>query len=499
MMIIKNTRVISLDSHQIETLKVGDFSGLTNLYSISLEDNAIETIEDGTFLNLTSLVCLRLRYNKLSVLGQDVFLGLHKLETLKLGSNSELILQPCALSPLTQLITLDLWNTNVSFELDLFTGENCSNGVVPFLGQLNILNSATERITSNLISNISHVREFLFGRDGIVIEEGSLHHFLHLERLGVAYLPFSFFCDDNVGSPFPMLSTLIISNIDYFTKGILQNNNLRNLMYRDSSFTHLPADAFLGTPSLESLGFVYNRLTTIHRDAFKGLARLKELRFSHNLLTSLPEGLFAHTPSLSNVYLNDNQWLCDCGIKWLITFLDDKNPDNAGRCSSPAELAGTEFVDLSIEQITNFENCNNTATTQETEVDLPLMCSTTTPVPTLTVIRSQSPTSAIGTPDFPKTFVLLGFGLGVLTLVILATIACFIRKCLTKIADHCKTEEPNTENAQEPNIYYTEVDENTNGGDVELRDISDRVPHVYDHRIHNDAMDSEYTRQIYRQ
>ncbi|PIK56803.1 hypothetical protein BSL78_06272 [Apostichopus japonicus] len=314
-----------------------------------------------------------------------------------------------------------------------------------------------------------------------------------------------------------MLSSIHISNIDYFTKGILQDNNLRNLVYLQSTFTYLPADAFLGTPSLESLGFEYNRLTTIHRDAFKGLAKLEELRFSHNLLTSLPEGLFAHTPSLSNVYLDGNQWLCDCGIKWLITFLDDKNPDNDGRCSSPAQLSETEFVDLSIEQINNFENCNNTATTQETEVDLPLMCSATTPVPTLIVIPSLFPTSVDSTSDFPITFVLLGFGLGVLTLVILATIACFIRKCLIKI-DHCKTEETKTENiAQEPDIYYVEVDENTNGGDVELRDISDRGPRVddhrihndamdsdrgprvYDHRIHNDAMDSEYTRRIYRQ
>ncbi len=68
-----------LTSRDIDSIEVGNFSGLSNLKWISLKNNQLGSIEPGTFTDLSNLVSLDLSANKLSSLGASTFSGLESL------------------------------------------------------------------------------------------------------------------------------------------------------------------------------------------------------------------------------------------------------------------------------------------------------------------------------------------------------------------------------------------------------------------------------------
>ena len=79
---------LNLKKKGIESLKVGDFSGLPSLWWLRLGHNSLSALPVGLFSDLPSLKWLGLDDNKLSVLLVGVFSGLSSLQRLDLARNN---------------------------------------------------------------------------------------------------------------------------------------------------------------------------------------------------------------------------------------------------------------------------------------------------------------------------------------------------------------------------------------------------------------------------
>ena len=71
----------------IDSLKAGDFDGLSSLTSLILQWNQLSTLPDGIFAGLSSVTTLNLKGNRLTTLDARVFAGMDALTILYLGDN----------------------------------------------------------------------------------------------------------------------------------------------------------------------------------------------------------------------------------------------------------------------------------------------------------------------------------------------------------------------------------------------------------------------------
>ncbi|KAM6976648.1 platelet glycoprotein IX [Aplochiton taeniatus] len=78
-------------------------------------------------------------------------------------------------------------------------------------------------------------------------------------------------------------------------------------------------------------------------------AHTTELYFQDNRLTSVPPGLFERLPGLKRARLSGNPFHCDCGIRYLRTWLLKNRAAVSGMptCSSPKDVAHTAITALS--------------------------------------------------------------------------------------------------------------------------------------------------------
>ena len=89
----------------IDSLKKGDFAGLTALTILNLNRNTLTSLPEGIFAGLAELTELELGQNQLATLPEGVFDGLVTLEFIDLQGNSLTVLRADEFSGLTALDT----------------------------------------------------------------------------------------------------------------------------------------------------------------------------------------------------------------------------------------------------------------------------------------------------------------------------------------------------------------------------------------------------------
>ena len=108
------SRIYSIFLYRLDSLKEGDFRGLTSLEYLYLEERRLTALPAGVFDGLTSLERLYLGRNHLSALPVGVFDGLIALESLYLDRNHLSALPVGVFNGLTRLQRLDLSNNRLT-------------------------------------------------------------------------------------------------------------------------------------------------------------------------------------------------------------------------------------------------------------------------------------------------------------------------------------------------------------------------------------------------
>ncbi|PIK41411.1 hypothetical protein BSL78_21736 [Apostichopus japonicus] len=382
---LNNLRDLYLGSNRLKHLSAGIFSGLHNLENLYLSKNDIESIEDGTFEPLTKLLILDLQDNKLTHVNASTLHGpeqltklyLHlneltslqipksfsqTLRTLHLGDNRNLSFAPSSLGNVSNLQTLYVQRTSVNFSLDLFFDDDYhGNYTIPPLTTLHIENSSTNMISLDLLDHFPSIEELAFSGEETYVENGALGVLQQLRTLFIHQMPSSLHQQSFV-NPLPRLETISIYYLKLktiptpFISTI--SKVLANLDFYYCQFQELPSEAFGNISSLNRITIqqLSPEIVSVDKDALMGVPNIRSLYLRNLKLAFLPDGLFDHTPSLSNLDLNGTQLSCNCSMEWLLNFIETQDVSVTGHCFNPPVLSGIALSTLTTDDLNCFEN-----------------------------------------------------------------------------------------------------------------------------------------------
>ena len=225
----------------------------------------------------------------------------------------------------------------------------------------------------------------------------------------------------------PNLSTLQIDSgiSDDHLNHFLQNTTLHRLQalhIRYNHFNNLKSENFRGLTKLLTLDAQLSQITSIESTILESSANtIQQVIFANNELESLPVDIFNLTSRRSNftvylqqnklqtlpkgifdlainrtgrvkVYLENNDWLCDCDLAWLQNYIEEKIIDvgDQPKCESPEINKNVSLRDA------DFSECNT--------ISLP-SASTSTTTEAITSTTSENVTSETTAPSTMETTV----------------------------------------------------------------------------------------------
>ncbi|XP_013398463.1 leucine-rich repeats and immunoglobulin-like domains protein 3 [Lingula anatina] len=147
------------------------------------------------------------------------------------------------------------------------------------------------------------------------------------------------------------------NQISYIAGGAFRsmgNLEVLELAGNEISWTIDMNAAFEVLTSLLRLDLNNNHIKSISTTSFSGLVQLRHLQLVNNNITSIQEDAFADLVSLEQIKFNTSTLLCDCQLKWLPIWLQQKQLEAmvSARCGHPRTLQGSSILDVSQEDFT---------------------------------------------------------------------------------------------------------------------------------------------------
>ncbi len=296
---------LSLQSKRLNSLKPGDFSGLSGLERLDLRQNELTELPEGVFAGLSKLEYLDLSENQLAQLPHGVFAGLSALRDLRLYRNQLDEIPNGAFASLRALEELRL-SDNLLAEFP--------DGVFAGLANLEVLNLSRNELASlpkDSLTGLSSLKSLYLRHNRLTALPE--HLFIGLPSLAFLYL------DGNQLTAIPQgifahLSTLRHLSLSFnqltgLPAGLLSDlSNLESFSVSGNRLTELSGSAFSGLSSLRTLFLQSNQLIGLPQGVFEDLSSLERLELGNNQLTDLPQGLFAGLANLQRLRLNNNQF-----------------------------------------------------------------------------------------------------------------------------------------------------------------------------------------------
>ncbi|XP_036369235.1 slit homolog 3 protein-like isoform X6 [Octopus sinensis] len=299
-----NVEYLYLQWNNIETIKEGAFTGLSNLKELVLGANNIETIKEGAFTGLSNLKELIVQMNNIATIKEGTFTGLSNLKTLNLGNNKISRIEKEMFQGLHNLEELYLrWNNISTIKEGVFTG---------------LSNLETLRLSNNKISRIE--KEMFQG----------LHN---LEKL--------------------YLSNNKISRIE---KELFQGlHNLEKLYLDNDNIATIKEGAFTGLSNLKELRLSYNKISRIEKEMFEGLHNLEKLYLNSNPIEKYEDGAFLFLPSIVKIYLEYNKLMkCGCHLPAFVKYIKEVYNRTVAVFGTCLEGSGKRIPILDYSQCQNY-------------------------------------------------------------------------------------------------------------------------------------------------
>lgn len=333
-----NLKTLDLSRNQLRAMPSDALESCYRLIHLDLSRNCIEEIDNSSFSTLIHLETLDLSWNSISFIASNTFQNLVQLNSLNLSNNHLSVLHMSMLRGMTNLATLSVINNTIT-SIEAKTFQHATN--------LSLLS-----LSSNLISLIDP-RAF----DG-------LHQLTHLNL------------SHNKLSQFPAQFTLtmpalthlnlaenpiMMLNQSQFAPGrALEEIVLSNMPY----LTTVHAHTFAGLSSLVQINLSdCPQFKYINPNTFRGCSSLEEVDLSNSGLRTLHSNLIKQLPKLRYIYLQNNNWHCDCSLQWL-SVINETRPElliqgPQVECAKPSHLAGRSVFDAEVYH----ENCSSASIT----------------------------------------------------------------------------------------------------------------------------------------
>ncbi len=233
---LANLITLDLGRRNINSLKAGDFAGLSKLQNLYLQNNRLTDLPATLFNDLSNLQNLYLQQNRLTDLPATLFNGLSELQTLNLYGNALTSLPATLFNGLSKLRVLNLGANGNIKDKSLTMPATLFNGLSN-LESLDLTHNHLTSLPATLLNGLSNLQ-------GLDLSDN------HLTSL-----------------PATLLNSL---------------SNLESLDLSDNHLTSLPATLLNGLSKLKHL-LVQNNpaLTSLPAGLFAGLANVENAYFSH--------------------------------------------------------------------------------------------------------------------------------------------------------------------------------------------------------------------------
>ncbi len=350
---------LSFEGNGLKSIHTGDFFGL-KVDKLLLGNNSLDELDLLSFWGLEyHLISLDLSFNQLSRIPTDALRLLRNLRSLSVVGCKIHTLYDNDFLYLTKLEVLSLdKNPLTVIEDDAFMGTS-----------LLFLTADSVNLTLGLLGlpakDLEHLRGLSFA--------GS-NRLQHLDAGWFFALPSltSINLDDN---------DIRELDADVF-KGL--ENTLRTLKLNRNKLKKIPRDALQNLEKLESLELQHNNIKKIYARSFNGSATLISLNLRHNAIADLSPFAFENMPNLEEidlrnnelitldgytffypgsrireVWLAENNWLCNCLLQWIRKEYKKRSVKAAVfvdlqevRCQRPDYLYGRPLVRVPKRELT---------------------------------------------------------------------------------------------------------------------------------------------------
>uniref|UniRef100_A0A8D2PYU1 TIR domain-containing protein n=1 Tax=Zosterops lateralis melanops TaxID=1220523 RepID=A0A8D2PYU1_ZOSLA len=342
-----NLRIFDISQGFIFSLNPLIFQSLGNLQSLNLFKNKINAIQRKAFFGLSNLRILNLSSNLLGELYDYTFEGLRSVMYIDLQQNHIGIIDDKSFRQLVNLKTIDL-RDNAIKRLPSFP-----HLTLAFLGANKLTSVADRAITAT----------YLELERNWLADLGDLYILFRIPDLQYIFLK------QNRLS-YCVKSTNVVENkqLVYMDLG---ENMLQLVWERD-----LCLDVFGALPKLQVLHLNNNYLSALPQEIFRGLTSLKILNLASNLLSHLSPGLFPQSltslnlsgnhllspepevfMTLSILDITHNSYVCDCGLKSLLVWLNETNVTLAGSPSDRYCVYPSGFEGVPLSHLT-YDGCD---------------------------------------------------------------------------------------------------------------------------------------------
>ncbi len=318
---------LNLYNKKMNTLKVGDFSGMTALRTLSLYYTGLKSLPAGVFDENTELRSIELGGCYFTTLPAGVFDNNTKLTYLSFGGSGLNSLRSDVFGKLTKLTGISLYkndltslpagvfdnNTKLKTLLLHFNGlTSLPAGVFDNntkLTELYLYHNGLTSLPANVFDNNTKLTDLYLSDNDLtalsanVFDNNTKLTDLYLYHNDLTSLPANVF-DNNTN-----LTYLSLDNNDLtaLPANVFDNNiNLTDLALNNNDLTALPANVFNNNTKLEWLTLNNNDLTSLPANVFDNNTELKDLWLSRNELTSLPTNVFDNNTKLEWLVLGSN-------------------------------------------------------------------------------------------------------------------------------------------------------------------------------------------------
>lgn len=264
-------RTLDLSGNNLHIIQPYTFRDFPQLTSLNLSGNGLHTISPSCFL-VPTLRVLDLRHNRLSTLKPHFFAHTPNLREVYLAGNSLSRVPSFVFEH--NLHVLDLSNNHViRLEDSAFDGVNIS-------GQLNLAQNSLRAMPNTALKRLGYVHK-------LVLDANS----------------------------FRVLGTSSLVNVAVTSLSISNHRHL-HLIHRE---------AFVNLIDLEELLIRGNQaLTYVHPKCLVNSPKLKILDLSNNNLVTLEQELIKNTPEVTELRVDNNNFICHCSLSWLQNVTQDE-------------------------------------------------------------------------------------------------------------------------------------------------------------------------------
>lgn len=259
------------DKSSVSYLEPRGFRSLVWLEELALEDCNLDSIPDRAFQGLTKLKSLTIRSSTSGVLSisRGSFEGLANLHSLDLSQNKVRLTESGVLCSMPNLVSLNMSNTDL--------------GSIAQLGLTTVLSQA---------KCLRYVRTLDLSRNRLAaINSQDMLNFPSIQKIDLS---------------FNFIRSLDNDSFEF-------NKDLSELDISNNHLSHLHPELFTKS-KLNHLSVANNSLNSLPSELLANQANLQFLDLSGNLLESseLKPSLFAGTPNLVELYLQNNRYVVSC-------------------------------------------------------------------------------------------------------------------------------------------------------------------------------------------